>query len=828
LDVVLFVIYNIGIKYNIKMTELPEKFKFIKPPVLILFLLILIFFPTIFWGKTLFYRDISIYGYPTVTYVVNSLKSGEFPLWNTMLFSGVPQMATVQPPLFYPNIILFILFPFHIALSLALVIHYFLAGLGVYLIGKYWKLNNLAALFGGIVFALNGYMFELNSLESIIFVATWLPYLFLYIEKFLDKPSLKYLMLIVLFNSLQLATGRLDYFYFSQMFLWPWIIFKFFSKEKDVSNRVFTKNIIFIIFSVIISLLLLSVQILPFLEYIKTTFRGSALSFTGVTFWSLHPLQLFQLVFNNFFGDLVNNNGIYVLLTDKKNLNFLIYNLYIGTPSLYLIAYALFKKDKRSIFLGLLALFFTLVSLGKYTPFFSLLYNYLPGFNVSRYPVKLFLFTIFPLSLLAMSGLDKLSNSNDLKKVTVFVIAGCSLLTFSVLLVYIYTDNLINYFNLSLKEFGLSVTNLNFMTKSLIFSLLISFIFLFLIVYFQKKNLEKPAFMFFLSLLVGYEFINNNISNLWIADSKLLYEKPQIAIDLDKLMDKDLYYLVQDTEAINPILNENKPKIFRELEENLASMAYNISLVHGFKNAFGYSPSPPTNIFRLVTYINDEIPGIKVSDERKVAIMKMMGVRFYIWHVLNINTVPPNPKYFTRLKQYPETGLQLWELKDYQSRFTFKTNISEEKTETDILKIFLGINKPDLDITDKVFTTSGALSQNSSLKGTSGPNAYARASVKLISETANSLKIDLDAPEPGYLVLANNYDKGWNAYDNGSKVEIFKANYYQQAIFVEKGKHSLEMIYKPFSFVIGRIISLLTLFFLTVFFVAFRKKIRLN
>jgi hypothetical protein len=304
------------------MTDLLKKIKLKESPCLILFFLILIFFPTLFFGKTLFYRDISIFGYPTVNYVVNSLHSGEFPLWNPALFSGAPQMATVQPPLFYPNIILFFLFPYHIALSLALIIHYFLAGLGVYLIGKYWKFNNTSALLGGLVFALNGYMFELNNLESIIYVVTWIPFLFLYIEKFLDNKSFKYFLLIVLFNSLQLATGRLDFFYFSQLFLWPWIIYKFITKETGMKNEIFTKNVFFIILAVIIALMLLSVQIIPSLDYIKNTFRGNALSYNGATFWSLHPVQLLQLVFNNLFGDLFNNGGINYLLTDKKKSEF--------------------------------------------------------------------------------------------------------------------------------------------------------------------------------------------------------------------------------------------------------------------------------------------------------------------------------------------------------------------------------------------------------------------------------------------------------------------------------------------------------------------------
>lgn len=808
------------------MLELLKKSRFLNTHLLILVLLLIIFFPTLFLGKTLFYRDLSIQDYPLTNFVVSSLKNGDFPLRNPFLFSSFPQMASIQPPVFYPPFILFLLLPFHLALSISLIIHYFLAGFGVYLIGKYWKLNTSNALLGGIIFALNGYMFELNNLESTVYAVTWVPYIFLYIEKFLDKTSLKYFLLIVLFNSLQLATGRLDYFYFTQMFLWPWFIYKFIIKEKNYKNEIFTKNIIFIIFSFIISLMLLSVQIIPSLEYVKNTFRGNVLSYAGATFWSLHPFQLLQIVFNNFFGDLYNSSGIYVLLTDKKNLNFLIYNLYIGTPCLYIIIYAFFKKDNKVNILGIMALFFALISLGKYTPFFSLLFNYLPGFNILRYPIKLFIFTIFSLSLITMIGLEKLCNSNDFKKFFSFVFAGFLISSACVLFIYLYTNDLVKYFNINLNQFGLSIINIDFMKKSLIFSTVVLFIFLLLIIYLQREKLTKPAFVFLITLLVGYELVNNNISNLWVADSKLLYEKPQIAQDLDYLINKDLYYLIHDTEAINPITDLNKPKVLRDIQANLSTIGYNLSLIGGFKNAFGYSPSPPTKIFKLVTYINDEMPEIKVTDEKKARIMKMMGIRYYIWHMLNFRTVPPNRKFFNLIKEYQDLGLQLWELKDYQPIFTFKSHTYLAKSEMEILKILLGIKKPELDIDNKVFILDeGNKIDFPPLNNNSSPGGE---KVKLLKESNNRLTIEAESQNPGFLILAINYDKDWKAYDNGKEVTILKANYYQQAINLNKGKHLIEMVYRPESFVIGGVISLITLFILIglSLFLVNQKKIR--
>ena len=86
--------------------------------------------------------------------------------------------------------------------------------------------------------------------------------------------------------------------------------------------------------------------------------------------------------------------------------------------------------------------------------------------------------------------------------------------------------------------------------------------------------------------------------------------------------------------------------------------------------------------------------------------------------------------------------------------------------------------------------------------------------VNLLEETANKITLQVEAPASGYVVLANNHFKDWKAYDNGIETPILKANFYQQAIRVSSGKHQIKLIYYPFSFILGLIITLITLFIL--------------
>ena len=134
------------------------------------------------------------------------------------------------------------------------------------------------------------------------------------------------------------------------------------------------------------------------MEYVRDSFRGEALSLKGATFFSLNPFQVINIFFNNFFGDIIFSQGLDVLITDREHLSFFVYNLYLGIPSILFFFYSFTLKNDDSKFknliyiAGIIFTIFLFISFGNYTPIFSILFNYLPGFNFLRYPIKLFIF----------------------------------------------------------------------------------------------------------------------------------------------------------------------------------------------------------------------------------------------------------------------------------------------------------------------------------------------------------------------------------------------------------------------------------------------------
>ena len=74
-----------------------------------------------------------------------------------------------------------------------------------------------------------------------------------------------------------------------------------------------------------------------------------------------------------------------------------------------------------------------------------------------------------------------------------------------------------------------------------------------------------------------------------------------------------------------------------------------------------------------------------------------------------------------------------------------------------------------------------------------------------------SISITVDMDEKGFLVLTDQYYPGWQATVDGSPTEIYRANYLFRAVAVPAGRHEVVFTYRPKSFRMGAVVSLLGL-----------------
>lgn len=89
--------------------------------------------------------------------------------------------------------------------------------------------------------------------------------------------------------------------------------------------------------------------------------------------------------------------------------------------------------------------------------------------------------------------------------------------------------------------------------------------------------------------------------------------------------------------------------------------------------------------------------------------------------------------------------------------------------------------------------------------------------------TRNGYTFDADMQQGGWVVITNSAWKGWRAYVDGKRIALQRANIAFLGVHVGEGKHEVRLAYWPRSFVIGRMVSLVTLVALVIIVIVSRR-----
>jgi len=181
----------------------------------ILIILIIVLLPLLFFWRVItptpedqmriVSGDFTEQYFPLRAFSANRWAAGRVPLWNPALFGGQPALADIQSGALYPPHVIQALaygwggagFPLR-ALEWQVILHFAIAGVGSYLLGRYWGRRSGASLksarFMGVivslVFTYSGYLtgFPVQQL-AILEVSAWLPWLMWLLSRSLDAVS---------------------------------------------------------------------------------------------------------------------------------------------------------------------------------------------------------------------------------------------------------------------------------------------------------------------------------------------------------------------------------------------------------------------------------------------------------------------------------------------------------------------------------------------------------------------------------------------------------------------------------------------------------------
>ncbi|HSP34001.1 MAG TPA: hypothetical protein VLU46_06800, partial [Thermoanaerobaculia bacterium] len=143
----------------------------------------ILFSDVLFFGRAFYFRDVTRFYYPMKKVTRDIVLSGDFPSWNPYLSQGQPLAANPEFAVFYPPHWLLLRPNFELAFRLHILLHYYLAAIGVYALLRSWRLRMESAMFGAFAYTFGGLLLSLSCLLPYLFCLAWLPWLLFFLER---------------------------------------------------------------------------------------------------------------------------------------------------------------------------------------------------------------------------------------------------------------------------------------------------------------------------------------------------------------------------------------------------------------------------------------------------------------------------------------------------------------------------------------------------------------------------------------------------------------------------------------------------------------------
>ncbi len=355
---------------------------------LLCLLLTLLFYHQLVFSRMIFARgDAFNYFYPYWDARNSAFRQGELPLWTTDLFMGAPLLANPQIGVYYPPNWLTAPLRAPDAITVSIVLHIALAGLGmVYLYRTVQSRSPLPALTAGAVYAFGGvlaaHVEQINQLQGL----AWMPILFALYHRLLARDqSLRGMLLLAAAWALQIFSGHTQTVFISGIGLLVYALV-----QTGPRLRELLRGLLWLAGSFALALALASPQLLPSLELMGMSNRGGGFSLQAATAFSLPPSLLGRSLLPSYDGQLF---GEYVA--------------YSGVIGLGL---ALLAAHRRCCWL-LLAGIGLALALGRHNPLYLLL-GELPGFDLFRVPARFLALYSLGMALLAGRGIELLGSAS--------------------------------------------------------------------------------------------------------------------------------------------------------------------------------------------------------------------------------------------------------------------------------------------------------------------------------------------------------------------------------------------------------------------------------
>jgi hypothetical protein len=360
-------------------------------------------------------RDTGAFYYPLTAWLAQELAAGRFPLWCPLIFAGYPIVADGEIGLLYPlNLLALLLLPVDVAFILVRSAHYLLAAAGLYGLGRVLGIGRLGSAFGGVAFALGGFMFGHLDHGNIVRSAAWLPLTLACADLALRADGQRrWLWLALGAGSVTLAGLGLH----PQILLIDLVMLGLFTTARAIVLtpwrpafwRSFRAAGVLVgrcalVVGVIsgIGLLGAAVQLVPMYELAAESSRGGGLSYAQASAGGVSLVDLFTMLLP--YGFRADPAVQWMRYPYWES------TIYVGVTGLVLAVLGLLFGRRRIVLpVGAVGAIGLLLAMAQQAPVDLYVWLWsLPGFSSMRAPVRYTLVFELALAMLAAAGLDRL------------------------------------------------------------------------------------------------------------------------------------------------------------------------------------------------------------------------------------------------------------------------------------------------------------------------------------------------------------------------------------------------------------------------------------
>jgi len=368
-------------------------------------------------------------------YVEYVKARGMIPAWNPYIFGGLPFVDAFHGDIFYPLSILKFFGNFYRMLGLNLVIHIFLSGIFMYFAARQFKLSKISSAVAATGYMFSGYLVSLVAPghDGKIFVTTLFPLTMLFLDRAFERKPILNITLLGLVLGVIILSPHPQLSYYTLWAVAFYGIFKLVNLFRETKAIVkLVKLSAMLIGAVIIGLFISAIQFYPGYIYTKNyspradTKRG----YDWATSWAMGEEEAVSLIVPEFSGTNSGEGNYYWGKNAFKD-----NSEYAGIIPLFLAMIGLFfARRKEAIFFGGLALFAFIYALGGTTPIFRIFYYLIPNVKSLRAPSTIMFIFLFSVSLLAGIGVQYLMDKSSSisakirKRLSIYLLAVPSVL----------------------------------------------------------------------------------------------------------------------------------------------------------------------------------------------------------------------------------------------------------------------------------------------------------------------------------------------------------------------------------------------------------------